>query len=628
MLAHVFRPPEFIPSPVTSLCSNNRIVAIFRRNGMLELHHSSSLQKFLFFEISEEIVQSAFLDLNTVICLSKTGRVVIFDTSNLNRTVLDLDATNISVECQKIGYAPRSFYFSNSRNEVFHYQGNINNISNNSVGDSIVQIATVTSKISSLLAAFSYILIGTSDGWITILHNSKVITEIEIKTTPIKFAGINVSSFCVCGENGHIYLINPISEIVLDKFHVREHPLNDLVILNDQVHVSGVDSRIFCAKILKNKIVKAFQGDPHSAEVLCMCVDNGRVLSGGEDCTVVISSTEIDKYTFRILYDSSVLAGRTKEYFYTAYSASLDLFSISNDKDTHTPLDSDVVNCDGNVDASNLFNDSANKLITFRIDESVLENINQKTTKFNHFLSIKQKNHIISADIHFDQQYACISTSKKAILYSLFTGSKLHIENLREFPPAKWVRFSSGFLALQHFDFTVTVLNIDSFEEHHMKYEDINEKVEISNNYLVFPVKGEIYNLRTHEMHPISIGTPVVSQCFNDHIVYLVESPDGYSKKVIKDHQCIAEEPISLPLVNNQNSTLFKDILYMAGDNAFSNEKYIFLLRNGAISTYEIGLLIHNIALYKDSIVIIQSSYKTLSKTFKKSVFKEKFSNK
>lgn len=563
MLVHIFRPPEYSPSPVSSLSSNNSTFLIFRRNGIIEFRSSSTLRPFLSFELSEEVTSSFFLDQKSVVCLAKSGNVIILNIQTLSRSTLPLNATHIATHP-----ASHSFYFANAKNEVWLCRD----------GSSSSKIASVTSRITALFVTPAFVLVGTSDGWISAVGSS--LTEIDVKSAPLGFASVGDGLFCVCTEGGGIHLINPISEVVLDSLPVRDSPLNAIVSIQDTVHVSGVDSRIFTAKIAGNKILKSFQGDPHLAEVLTMCVDNGRVLSGGEDCLVVVSDPGVDSYSFITLYDSSVIVGGTKNFLFISTGCSLDLFSLNSK----------------NEDVDNNDFPDVNTNITFQIDSNVLKNLNQKITAFNHYLSLKQKNMIISCDVKSNEEYACVSTSKKAVLYSLFTGSKLHIESLKEFPPAKSVKFSMNFLILQGLDLFITILDISSFEVHKLEYRNLGERIEVTGDSILFREKGIIYDIKNRRIE--NGGTEIKERI----------------------------EPLT-----DCKGTEFKSIQYSCKNGGFfTNERYLFMQKgeDKKFSTYEIGPLIHGIIEYKEDIILVQSCYKELSRSFKKGVFKKKYSNK
>lgn len=602
MLAHIFRPPNFCPSPVTSICSNNQTLVAFRRNGTCEFIESSTLKNFLIFELKEEIKQSFFLDLNLIIGLTATHKVILFDISSLELSILDVDASNITVEFKNISYAPRSFYYTNTKNELFCYNEGKTTL-----------ISSIKSTVTSLFSFDSILAIGTSDGWISILVNGKLITEIEIKTKPTLIRSIDINSFVVSGENGWVFLINPISEVVMDKIQIRENPLTAMAIVGSNVHISGVDSRITALSISKNRIIRLFQGDPHLSEVLCMCTDNGKAVSAGEDCTIVFINHLTDKYTFRILYDTSMVCGQTKDYFFTAFNRSADLYFL---QDTNKAT----------VETFNPFND----LITFKIQESTLEKINQAQTCFDHFLKIAFSDIIIAADMSFDQRYACISTSQKTYLYSLYTGHKLNVEKLRTFAPSKWVGFNTNNLVLQGLDKTVTILDLNTFETSSFEYTDFKEQIQISNNFVFLPLNKAAYKFSTKEISTFQIPIEIIaSSRSNDSVFFLIEDEKGLVHYTINTPEDIKATPIVSKFdLSAKNDYSFKEITHSAGADLCSNQRYLFVINEDKISTYEIGTLISGIVKYKEDVVVVQTAYKHLSTKFKKSVFKEKFSNK
>lgn len=602
MLVHIFRPPNFLPSPVTSICSNNQTILAFRRNGTCEFYESLTFKNFLVFELKEEIKQSFFLDYNLAICLTATNKVILFDTRSLELSILDLNATNITVELKSVAHAPRTFYYSTIRNEIFFYNEG-----------KIVLISSIKSTVTALLSLDSVLAIGTSDGWVSILSNGKLTTEIEIKTKPTSICASEINTFIVTGENGWVFLLNPISEVVMDKLQIRDNALNASCITGSTVHVSGVDSRITALSISKNRLNRLFQGDPHLTEVLCMCSDDGRALSSGEDCVIVSSTIVNDKYSFRFIYDTSIICGQTQDYFFTAFDHSLDLYYLkSYDKAT--------------VELANPLND----LVTFKVSESILEKINQTQTVFGHFLKIIVTGIIIAAHVSLDQRYACISTSERTYLYSLFTGSKLHIEKLRCFAPSKWVGFNSQYLVLQGLDKTITILDLNSFESSTLQYTDFKEQLQMSDHFIFLPLDKIAYSFFNKSNIVFIIPLAIVaSSRSNESAYFVIEDEKGLVQFTVTAPESIKAVPINNKVdLAAKNDFSFKEILHAVRDSIYTNHKYLFILDEGKLSTYEIGTLISGVTKYNDDIVVVQTPYKHLSSKFKKSVFKEKFCNK
>lgn len=603
MLAHIFRPTAYLPSPITAICTNNMTVVVFRRSGIVEFLHSTSLLRFLSFEIFEEIHQALFLNIDTVIYLSKTGKISLLNTSTLQRETIDAEATSIALQFQEVA-ASVTFIFSTKKNEIFIYKDK-----------KVSRIATVTGTVTCLLSHLEYTLIGTADGWITIISNGVIVTEIELKTFPTSIAALSKDLFAVSGKNGCLYLINPISEIVMDKLQVRDNPLNAVVFFDNKLHTSGADSRIFCAKVIKNKLLKVYQCDPHTSEVLSMCVDNGRVLSGGEDCTLAICRPSLDFYNIDVVYDTSIIAGETFDFFFTAFGNSLDLYTIKGEQE-------DI------VEQKNKFNES----ITFKISEDVLSKLTQKRTEYLHFASIKQQNQIIAADVSFNQRFACISTTKSTFLYSLFVEEKLEIEQLRQFTASKDIIFTNDFLVLQHLDKSITIFNLNTSECRQLEYEDFKVKIEATNEYLVIPQSGLVYKLEDLSQSVIS---PIDDVCCTSRtsdkskVVLLVKADDGYKKVLFTaPSQIETQEIVQVIDAGSKSLCNMVDVSYMYGEDIFSNSRFLFVDKDNKIATYEIGLLVNGVVKLKGNVVVIQSPYNMLTKSFKQSVFKEKFSNK
>lgn len=613
MLIHVLRPQNYIPSPVTSMCSNSSTIAVFRRSGTVEFIDSHSHKKFLYFDFFYEIKQSFFIDLNNIVALSACGKVVVFDIVTLEKNVLDFSATNISVQFHNLNFSELSFYYTNAKNELFMYKNNKSTL-----------VSAIKSAISCFLATNSHVLVGTCDGWIRIFLNGKLETEIEIKSKSTAISMYDLQSFIVTAENGYVYLINPISEIIMDKIQIREHPLTAVAIVNESIHISGVDPRLSCISLSKNKLLKSYQGDPHGNEVNCMIEDNGKLISSGEDCVIVISEVFLDKYTFKKIHDSSMIVAESRDYCLVAGNRQIDLFSV-------TGKSCNVVEHD------NLFND----FITFRVSQNILERINQQHTEFNHFLRFNSTDLIVTAAISFDQKYIAYSTGKETLLYSLLRGSKLCVEKIRTFPPAKKLVFNSTMLFCQGLCKNITIFNLEKFSETSLCYEDFKEEIVATDVALILTFTKQIYNIKDESFTNLLVEGYFAAGyqfyingknngCLIDSVSIITEDENLVVKTVVKDAKVVESKSYSQEKVSDadmKKSLLFRDILYFVGNKVYANEKNLFIV-DGKVGTYEIGLLIHGIAMHGENVVVVQHNYKHIAGSFKKCVFKEKYSNK
>lgn len=610
MLAHVFRPQGYLPSPVTSMCSNNSTVVVFRRSGTVELIDSRTLRRYLFLDICLEVSQSFFIDLNTVVALSTCGKVVVYEISTLQKKVLDLCASNISVTFHDAAFAERVFLYTNTRNELLQYKNGRSTL-----------ISSSTSRVSSILSSGQYILVGTFDGWVRILCGGKIVTEVEIKTRPTSIAAYG-TMFVVTGENGCVCLINPISEIVMDRIQIREHSLNAVVVSGGRIHVSGVDSRLTCMDLSNSKLLKSYQGDPHITEVLCMTSDNGRIVSSGEDCVVVFSTAGSSQYTFKKVFDTSLCVGETRDYFFTAFDRSLDLYCFEGQhRDT--------------VEHENPYNE----FISFKISELVLEKINQRQAVFKHFLNIKALGKITAAAVSFDQRFVAFSTAKETVLYSLFRGTRLNIEKLRVFGPSKKVIFNSRKLIIQGLDKIITILDLENLETSEIGYEDYREVMEANEDVVVLAMMGKMYNIQEESFSQVSVrGTAVSSSRIVDGAVSTItiisEDESSTFQTVIEGCNVASTRTLTKKIhpgtekaARAKEDCPVRDILYCSGQDILANTRVLFVCGPG-LATYEIGTLIHGVAKHNGDALVVQSNYKSLSAGFKKSVFKEKYSNK
>lgn len=595
MKAHVFREFNYAPSPVTSISSNNSVVAVFRRNQMVELVDSVTLKHFVSHRIDLTVVESKFLDQNTIICLSECKRIAIFDTVTLEKEVLDPSATHMGARFVDAACADRVFHYTTAKNELFEMRN----------GDSTL-LHAVQGPVSTLLVSELGTLLGTSDGWVRVYKKGQCVAEVDVKAKVNQICSCENGKFVAVLENGSASLFDIENGVVFDTAEVRQHPLNVVQYVDGFVHMSGVDSRIISFSVRSGKFVKCAQADFHVSDVTCMVVDNDRVLTAGEDSVVVFNILFNSKYTTKRVYDDSVKYGGTKSFFYVTGDKSINLYRIAGQ----------------GVESMNQRPESCyNDKITFKISSGVLEKINPKQTDISHFLRFNTVQTPLALAVSFDEKYLAYSTSQETMLYNLFQGSRLGIEKIRTFGAATQILFTDDFLVVLEKSKQMVVLDLNTFKiAAEIPFDDFRERVAASQSTLVMSHMKQIIELSDFDRISTLATEDTISGINSSEgaFGFLIHRTDQlYEVGVLSDDR-IAKTPLGEDVRGNVS---------LAAPGVLYNDRFLFVVENGRVKRYEFGHIIHGVVMFHEEPVILQTSWNYIKQKFKPGVFKPKFSN-
>ncbi|KAI5150314.1 hypothetical protein ENBRE01_1424 [Enteropsectra breve] len=609
--AYVFRESPYEPSPVSALCSNNTVIVAFRKNRAVNLIDSKTKRCFLTHQLPKIVVSAKFIDLNTVLCLTACKHILLFNTETMGHEALGVTAVCFDCTFVSASFTSRNFICANEKNEIMDIKN----------GKASV-LFREKSRITSILLSGQHIIYGTENGFIKTLKSGSIVSEIEASgaiTRLIEAFENDMKRWVATSSDGNAFYIDAENSMVLDKIKIRNHPLTTAVFLNGMVHISGVDSRLAGFSFLNDKFVKFAQADYHCAEVLCSAVDNDEILTAGEDTCIAAHSMTDTRYFARIIYDACFKYGQTLNYIYRYSNNTLDLYNeidSSNTQSEECQADEKGKALDASSSAAgiNTTANGASDKILFKISEDVLVGLNQNQAKFNYFLSVKRKEMICSAAISFDEKYYAVSTAAETVFFSLFRGSKLVIEQIRKFEPAKQIIFTDKYLILVCLSKNILFFDLETFKiAHKRQISDLRENIYLYQNNIILSHSKVMVDL---------------SDLNNEQKINI----EGEVVDVGSAHLLVQQEKelYATDLSGSYKRDLSKygNPFCFVNDNFMCDEKYLFKLESKFMRKYEIGSLIHGMVAKNDVLIVFQHNWGSVKSQFKKSVFKEKYSNK
>jgi len=631
MFAQIFREEKYNPSAITAVCSNNKaMLLVFRRNRTIEFLDPNTLKCFLCLNIQYNIKDAHFLDSNTAVILAITGELLVLDTRLIKLQKVEDTASNVHARLAELEYAEKNFIYSTRRNEVYEVSEN-----------KLKMITMEKSPISALLMGHDCIIVGTckaaasdpadhgkanasgghnsqsgaADGLIKIFQQKKLSGEIKINTVVSRICQISECLYGLACCDGSLRLLDTKRNDIIDMVTARSHELTTICYVGNKVHVSGIDSRISCYEVREDKFIRCFQGDYHFSAVLSMAVYKNKILTAGEDTSLVITSVEGDRYYGEKIYQEFVSYGTTNDHFYVATEHALCLYGlIANDPDS---------------DAKRPFgpDNSGNSTKKSIVLSEITDGTNLSPSPFEFFLEFKSRLPISCAAVRKDERYFAVSNTKETVLYSLLQGEKMNIEPCKTFSVAKQLLFVDRYLFVMELNKKIVIFNLESFEvEKIVPYGSYQE--------IMYVIPRDSYDSAGDATEDDKPGNDSAADAGLDVIL-------SFSKTAISLKGLAVRKNVNLPdfikdindgwilsgerLVKWSNEySVPKHVRYLA-EGYYSDTRHVYSFGNE--SKYEIGPVIQGLMRSGDVLIVLQTSLSNLQMRVKKGVFKEKYSN-
>ncbi|KAG5859997.1 hypothetical protein KMI_03g04450 [Encephalitozoon hellem] len=620
MKLNLFKNIKTKPSSVTAMSSNNSTIVLFRKDRTLELIDSCTLTPYFTTELEYKVVSSNFVDFHVVACGTECGKLVFFNTKTFNIVHSDAGGvpSNITANSYGLDYKQSSFYYSVGCN-VYERK--------NMDADLLYRgYSTITSL---LLSPDQSLVIGDSDGKIKVIKSGKMTSELQLSSGKINMiCHITGSTYVsVCDDGSFSYFDTDIG-VILQTTRVRSSPLNVCAYLNEKLHLSGADSRIIAFSKNGRKFIKSYQVDTHYAEVRNIEVDNGRILTSGEDTILSVVWPVSNRYFENKIFQRTVELGtsKTSRMFYINNRLSVDFYSFDLDVDDMSK-GSNEENCEV---VENSMQDG--KEATFRLSRSSAGNIGYKKQDYRYKVKICTEGNALCSSAPDDFSYVAYSNSAETRVIDLNSPEGIQVKN--GFDKANRLIAKKDLLVLQNCKHEILLIDLlTGNEPRKITFDDYREAIYMVGDLLILGYSKTIYSTSDISVSStMDIEGEVIGVCeYNEthfvvftmiksfepkkkYLVYKVSFGNGHSAEKVKFFETYA-------LVTS--ISLFKDKII------FTNFNAIQMLNNEMKEEkYPLGAVIYGCKAMKDEVVAIQDSWNNIRLELPPSVFKEKFSNK
>ncbi|ADM11613.1 uncharacterized protein Eint_060040 [Encephalitozoon intestinalis ATCC 50506] len=613
MKLNLFKNIKRKPFSIVAMSSNGTTIVLFRKDKTLELFDSYTLVPYFTMEFGYEVVTSSFVDFHTVACGTECGKLVFFNTRTLDIMYTNVDGipSNIAANSYGLRYDQRLFYYSIGCN-VYEKK--------NMDADLVYR---GNSKITSLfLSPDQSLIIGDAEGKIKMLRCDKMVSEIQLSSGKINMiCHITGNTYVSVCDYGNFYYFDTDLELVLQTVKVRNSPLNVCAYVNDKLHLSGADSRIVAFSRNGRKFIKSYQVDTHYAEVRNIAVDNGRVLTSGEDTIMSVVWPTPNKYLENKIFHRSVEleVSKVNKMFYINNRSSIDFYLLDSD-----PKD----NNDEETSEDLSQNDMG---ITFKLSRSSIKNIGYKSHDYKYKIKIYTEGNAFCSSAPDDFSYLAYSNSTETRVISLSPDQEIKVRN--RLGKASRLITRKDLIVLQSYKREVLLIDLKTGETlRKILFDDYREVVYLVGDLLVLGHSKVIYSISDPSISSsLDVEGEVLNVCEygKDHFIVLSMAKSLEAKKEYFVYKVSLSDFIVEKIKFFETYSLITSVSVLEDNIIFSSSNAIQIFDNEMREErYSLGAVIYSCKAIEGEIIAIQDSWNNIRLGLPPSIFKEKFSNK
>lgn len=620
MKLNLFKNIKRKPSSITAMSSNNSTIVLFRKDRTLELVDSYTFAPYFTIELEYRVISSNFVDLHVIGCGTECGKLVFFNTKTFNLVYGDAGGipSNIAANPYGLDYRQSSFYYSVGCN-VYERK--------NMDADLVYRgYSTITSL---LLSPDQSLVIGDADGKIKIIKSGKMTSELQLSSGKINMTcHITGSTYVSVCEDGSFSYFDTDVGIVLQTSKVRNSSLNVCAYVNEKLHLSGADSRIIAFSRNGRKFIKSYQVDTHYAEVRNIEVDNGRILTSGEDTILSVVWPASNRYFENKIFHRSVELGtsKTSRMFYINNRSSIDFYSFD--------LDGNDMIKSSNEENCEVLGDPIqdDKEVTFKLSRASAGNIGYKKQDYRYKVKICAEGNALCSSAPDDFSYLVYSNSMETRVINFNSSEGVNVMNGLD--KANRLIAKKGLIVLQNYKHEILLIDVLTGKElQKIMFDDYREAIYMIGDLLILGHSKTIYSISdTSVQSKIDIKGKIIGVCEfskthfivftmikslspkKKYLVYKVSLSGSYETERVKSFETYA-------LITSVS--LFKNKIIFTNFNAIQ-----MLDSEMKEEKYPLGAVIYGCNAMQDEVIAIQDSWNNIRLELPPSVFKEKFSNK
>lgn len=615
------------PSPITAVSSNNSTIVVFRGDNTVELVDSLTLLSYVVMEFGYRVTTSAFLTSDTVVCGSECGCLVFLD-------IKTLAATSSYVGHRPVQIAAGASLFS-SKWDVFYYSADDSNVYERRQTETTLVHRNSSVVTSILVVGPGSLVMGDACGKVKVLLEGRITCELSICTQKINMmCPVTGSRYIGVCEDGSFSYFDIEMGVVLQRTVVRSSALNVCAYVCDKVHLSGADSRIIAFSRSGDKFIKSYQIDTHYASVMDMEVDNGRILTGGEDTILSVVWPTDNKYLGNKIFHRPVELGASKVHneFYINNLDSIDFYSFDMLRKETVDEESGQENrANGMVSGGGREEDT--RKTTFGLSEASVGRMGYARQKYRHTLRICVDGRIYCSSATPGFSHIAYSNSKETRVMVLCGTGGPRIDEDLKLEAANRLVLTEDLILLQGYRYEVSMIDIATrqtvgrigFEDHREKVYCVGGLVILGHSKTIYPVA------RIDEPSKLEIDEAVVGICEYDGDSFFVlgmsRGTDARKRYAAYRVPFSSHRPVHMK--SFESYALISSVFCSGGRIGFVVPNAVHILdEEMREDKYPLGAVVYGCEGMRSGIVAIQDSWSSIRLQLPPSVFKEKFSNK
>lgn len=618
MKLNLFKNISTKPLPIAAMASNNSTIVLFRRGGPIELMDSYGLRPYFATEFGYRAVSCRFIDQHTVVCGTECEKLVFFNIKTFSTVAVDVEGIPSAIGTRPHGadVKQRPLYYSVA-----------GNVYERGEHDSELVYRGGSVVTSLLLCGDGSLIAADGEGKVRVLRGGKVVSELQVSPAKVNMVcHVTGDTYVSACDDGSFSYFDVDVGVVLQTSRVRDTPLNVCVYVGDKLHLSGADSRIVAFSRSGRKFIRSYQVDTHYAEVRGIEVDNGRILTCGDDTILSVVWPAADRYLENKIFHKAVEVGasKTDRTFYINNRTSIDLYSFDLGGDA-----ADSGGRDENAEAPNCTKPQEDEEITFKLSKSSAERMGYVKQDYRYRMRISTEGSALCSSAPPDLSYVVYSNPRETRVVTL--GGSIKARGIHG--GANRLIAGQDLIVLQNYRHEILLIDVHTDKVlRKIPFDDYREEIYLVGDLLILGHSKTVYSIQdAGVLSRLSVDGEVVGVCEHTegHFVVFTMARSLEAKKrylvyrvSVRTHEAEVVKALeSYALITSVSS--FEDTVI------FTNFNAVQMLGAGMEEEkYPLGAVIYGSEGMKGEVVVVQDSWSSIRLGLPPSVFKEKFSNK
>lgn len=566
-----FRSIDSNPPRIELIDSTTRYVVLVHSDTILSFHSPQNLGHLFSFEVDHKITAIHIFNEEFLIIGLTDSKCMILNLNNFKCQLVEIDSALISIQSDK----NQNLRALDKENRIFSLR-----IECDATFKMEMQFDLIyrpIKMITTWCCVRSNIITIDMDGYCRIYNNKELKNEFFVRSdifNEIKM--IEDNKFALISQTGYLTILDIEKESIICEVRVRDTELYGLGIINNNVFCAGTDNRLVSFLFSDSKLFRKSQTDSHCSAVKTIHIDNERIFTISEDCTLAVHKLMEHGYAFRSIIPRYNILKQINNTTFIKNGRNIDIYSIK------------------------------------RIDEhNSMDKLGYYNNNYRHITSLNSQKNILLFDVSEDNNFISYTTSKETILYSM--GEKP--VKIKTFEPVLDLKFFKKILCGSTYTKSLFFYDItNSTLRDKIILENYDEKMIILNEFIL--IKGRNLLIDSDlTMINMNININIEHALQIDNKIYIIEFTPNYSINTYYNLGCYDLQTKAYTTLVNIKQVFRLDNMIFIENKIICHDlekMIIYNLDTEGIKTHHIGKFIMGLGIFNGGLILAQKPLKDI----------------